>query len=61
MKEFEKRHTDFNCELQVNCADLDCDECKKIRAEEWKAALEWILDEGISDWIEDSIREELEQ
>lgn len=43
MKAFEERWSGFKrrCETAVECRGLSCKECKKIREEEWCAALKW--------------------
>ena len=45
MKEFEKWHSNYGCDLSVDCGDIDCyTTCKEIRAEAWRAALECVQD-----------------
>ena len=65
MKEFDERWKS-NCELEVNCGDMKCRECKKILKTGWGAALKWTIKElrkheciGASHWVGDFIEEEL--
>ena len=42
MKAFEE-HLGTECNLIVDCGNLKCKECTKIKAEGWRAALEHAL------------------
>jgi len=44
MKAFDERY-DENCDANIDCSSVECDACTKMRAEVWKAALEWLKKE----------------
>lgn len=44
MKQFEKIWLKGSCDLDIDCGDMDCRNCKDISEKWWKMALEWIRD-----------------
>lgn len=47
--EFEKIWLKSCCEIDIDCKDLDCRQCKFIAQKWWKEALKWIYYEGVLD------------
>jgi len=43
MKAFEKQWLKKSCEINVDCKDLDCRDCKVIAKKWWEEALKWVL------------------
>ena len=69
MSEFEKWWDKFDCNIDIDCAGLSCDNCEVIRKETWIAALEYVMKMGMDNYGNDflsmdlskDIRKELEQ